>query len=96
MSTSKGTGTVELNDGALYGLAQGAKMDIKSSIIEFVDNAEDANASMVSIIIDDENNTLTVCSKEDTDLEAMVQACYLAQCGMTIPNWRTLIQTEFL
>ena len=35
------TATVELNDGAMCGLSDGAKMDAKSSIIEYVDNAED-------------------------------------------------------
>lgn len=63
------TAKVELNDGALYGMSDGAKMDAKSSIIEYVDNAEDANASKVSIIIDNERHVLTVLSVEETDLE---------------------------
>lgn len=61
--------TVELNDGAMCGLSDGAKMDVKSSVIEYVDNAEDENASKVSIIVDNENKTLTVLSVEETDLE---------------------------
>lgn len=66
---SKTFETVKLNDGALYGLSDGAKMDPKSSIIEYVDNAEDANASKVSIVYEEENRTLTVLSVEETDLE---------------------------
>ena len=63
------TATIELNDGAMCGLSDGAKMDVISSIVEYVDNAEDANASKVSIIVDNENNTLTVLSVEETTLE---------------------------
>lgn len=63
------TSTVELNDGAMCGLSDGAKMDVRSSIIEYVDNAEDENASKVSIIIDNRNHSLTVLSVEETNLE---------------------------
>jgi len=65
---------VELADGAMYGLSDGAKMDIRSSIIEYVDNAEDENASFVSIEIDDITHTISVMSIENTDLE-------LEDCG---------------
>lgn len=58
---------LELTDGALCGLSDGAKMNVVSSIVEYVDNAEDENASKVSIII--ENNTLSVLSVEETNLE---------------------------
>lgn len=69
MSIKIKTATVELNDGAMCGLSDGAKMDAKSSIIEYVDNAEDENASLVSIKIDKENHTVIVLSKEETNLE---------------------------
>lgn len=61
--------TIELNDGALCGLSDGAKMDVKSAIIEYVDNAEDEGASKVSIYYEESTKTLTVLSVEETDLE---------------------------
>lgn len=65
--------TIELNDGALCGLSDGAKMDVKSAIVEYVDNAEDEGASKVSIYYDKSTKTLTVLSVEKTDLE---MSCY--------------------
>ena len=59
--------TLELTDGAMCGLSDGAKMSVVSSIVEYVDNAEDENASKVSILI--EHNTLSVLSVEQTNLE---------------------------
>lgn len=58
---------LELTDGAMCGLSDGAKMSVLSSIVEYVDNAEDANASKISILIDD--NSISVLSVEQTNLE---------------------------
>jgi hypothetical protein len=60
---------LKLNNGALLGLSEGAKMNVKSAIVEFVDNAEDANASRVDVIFDYVTNKLQVCSIENTNLE---------------------------
>ena len=58
---------LELTNGAMCGLSDGAKMSVVSSIVEYVDNAEDENASKVSILID--SNSISVLSVEQTNLE---------------------------
>lgn len=58
---------VEINDGSMIGLAKGAKMNPNSSIIELTDNASDAGANKISIIV--KNERVCVLSVEKTNLK---------------------------
>lgn len=60
---------VELSDGALNGLATGANMEFVSSIVELTDNAVDANATKIKIVINRENQNITIFSSETTNLQ---------------------------
>lgn len=59
----------ELANGALLGLSNGASMDCIASIVELTDNAVDADASVIDIIIDNSNESVAVYSVEKTNLQ---------------------------
>lgn len=55
---------IQLSNGSLANLADGVKMDVNSSIIELADNAYDAEATEINIVIDNAKHYLCIFSKE--------------------------------
>ena len=51
---------IQLSNGSLANLADGVKMDVNSSIIELADNAYDAEATEINIVIDNAKHYLCI------------------------------------
>ena len=59
----------DLNDGAQKSFSDGLQMNTISSIIELLDNSNDANSIYDELFYDEKNNTLTLLSKELSNLD---------------------------